>query len=66
MLLLGIAIGCVIGFLLACYGCYSLVIGTLKLTRDDYDGDTYMYVELDKPYIPKRKYVVMKVDRSHN
>lgn len=64
MFVLGLVGGCFLGFLTACYGVYRLIIGTLKVTHDDYDGESYLYVELDKPYIPKHKYVVMRVDRS--
>ena len=59
--------GVAIGFLTACYGMYRLIVGTLKFTHDDLDGDTYMYVELDRPGIDRivnKKYVVMRVYHS--
>ena len=64
MLVLGLIFGFVLGFIFAVICVRRLVIGTLKLARDDYDGDTYMYAELDRPYYPKHKFVVMRVDNS--
>ena len=64
MLAVGIGIGFVLGFMLALIGVRQLIIGTLKLARDDHDGSTYMYVELDRPYYPRYKHVVMRVDNS--
>ena len=64
MLLLGIGIGCVVGFLTACCGFYNLKVGTLKVAYDELDSETYLYIEFDKPYIPKRKYIVLRDGRS--
>lgn len=61
VLLVGIAIGCFLTCLLVGK---RAVIGTLKMAQDEYDGDTYMYVELDRPYFPTQKYVVLRSDRS--
>lgn len=62
MLWLGLAIGCAIGFLIACYRLHKLIVGTLRIA---YDEQTYLFVELDDPNIGKlmdRKYVIMRVD----
>jgi hypothetical protein len=64
MLAIGIIIGFVLGFIFAVVCMSRLVIGTLKVTRDDYDGETYMYVELDRPYYPRDKFAIMRVDNS--
>jgi len=64
MLVIGIIIGFVLGFIFAVLCISRLVIGTLKTRRDEYDGEVYMYVELDRPYAPKHNYVVMRVDNS--
>lgn len=64
MAVLCLILGFVLGFIFAVLSIGRLVIGTLKVTRDDYDGETYMYVELDRPYIPKHKFVVMRVNTS--
>lgn len=64
MLAVGIAIGFVLGFIFAMICVSRLVIGTLKMTQDSYDAEKYMYVELDRPYYPKHKFVVMRVDNS--
>lgn len=68
MLLLGIGLGCVIGFIFACVGFRSLIAGTLKTKRDQYDGDTYLYAELNERangLLTHRKHVVVRVDHSH-
>lgn len=57
-------VGVVIGVFFTCFLVSRLVIGTLKTRRDEYDGEVYLYVELDRPYYPKHKYVVMRVDNS--
>lgn len=64
MLAIGIIVGFVLGFIFAILCMSRLVIGTLKMTRDSYDDETYMYVELDRPYYPKHKFVIMRVDNS--
>lgn len=64
MLAIGIIVGFVLGFIFAVLCISRLVIGTLKMTRDSYDDETYMYVELDRPYYPKHKFVVMRVNNS--
>lgn len=64
MLALGLLIGCVIGFMTACYGVHKMTIGTLRMVHDDHDDETYLYAELDRPYFPTYKRVVMRVDRS--
>lgn len=64
MLAIGIIIGFVLGFIFAAMCVRQLIIGTLKVARDDFDGESYMYVELDRPYYPKYKHVVMRVDSS--
>lgn len=64
MVVFCLILGFVLGFIFSILIISRLVIGTLKVTRDDYDGETYMYVELDKPYIPKHKFVVMRVNTS--
>lgn len=65
MLVLGLLIGCAIGFMTACYGVHKMTIGTLRMVHDDYDGESYLYAELDRPYFPSYKRVVMRVDNSH-
>lgn len=64
MLVIGIIIGFVLGFIFAVLCMSRLVIGTLKTVQDPFDGETYMYTELDRPYYPKHKFVVMRVDNS--
>lgn len=64
MFVIGIIIGFALGFIFAVMCMSRLIIGTLKITRDPYDDETYMYVELDRPYYPKHKFVVMRVDNS--
>lgn len=64
MLAIGIIVGFVLGFIFAILCMSRLVIGTLKTTRDPYDGEMYMYTELDRPYYPKHKFVIMRVDNS--
>lgn len=67
MLVIGIAIGCVVGFVLAVVGFRSLIVGTLKMAVDEYDGDSYLYVELNDRaswLLSSRKHVVMQVDNS--
>lgn len=59
-------LGFTIGVLLMYYIVTRSAIGTLKATRDYFDDDLYLYVELDRPYFPKNKYVVMRVDDSQN
>lgn len=63
-LLLMFGAGLLIGVWITTSIWYRKVIGTLRMTRDEYDGETYLYAELDKPYTPTHKYVVMRVDRS--
>lgn len=65
MFVLGLLAGCVIGFMTACYGVHKMTIGTLKMVRDEHDGESYLYAELDRPYFPSYNRVVMRVDRSH-
>ena len=64
MLAICIGIGFVFGFIFAVLCMSRLVIGTLKMTRDSYDDETYMYVELDRPYYPAHKFAIMRVDNS--
>lgn len=63
-LVLMFAAGFLVGVVITATFWYRKIIGTLRMTRDEYDGDVYMYVELDKPYTPAHKHVVMRVDRS--
>ena len=67
MLLLGVGIGCIAGFMLAIIGFRSLIAGTLKTKVDEYDGDVYLYAELNERanwLLAKRNHVVMCVDHS--
>lgn len=67
MLLLGIGIGCVAGVIFAAIGFLGLTVGTIKTKQDPYDGDVYLYVELNERgryRLTKRDYVVMRVDHS--
>ena len=67
MILLGIGIGCIAGFMLAIIGFRSLIAGTLKTKVDEYDGDVYLYAELNERaswLLVKRNHVVMRVDNS--
>ena len=67
MFFLGIVLGCIIGFTFACIGIRYLIAGTLKTKRDTYDGDVYLYAELNERasgLLAYRNYVVLQVDRS--
>lgn len=63
-LCLMLCVGIFIGIWISYATFYRKIIGTLRMTRDEYDGEMYLYAELDRPYIPKHKYVIMRVDRS--
>lgn len=70
-LVLGLALGILIGMFLFAFGFVNMVGGTLKSAEND-DGDPYLFLDLDRHPndILSRKYAVFKVDhdkiRPHN
>ena len=59
----GIAIGIIIGLLFLS----SSKSGILRVDESDIDGETYLFLELDKPIHKSisKKYVVFKVNREN-
>lgn len=59
----GIAIGIIIGLLFLS----SSKSGILRVDESDIDGETYLFLELDKPVHKSisKKYVVFKVNREN-
>lgn len=70
-LVLGLAVGILIGMFLFAFGFVGMVGGTLKSADND-DGDPYLFLDLDRHPndILRRNYAVFKVDhdkiRSHD
>ena len=62
-LAVGITMGIIIGFLFLS----SSKSGTLRVDESDIDGETYLFLELDKPIHKSisKKYVVFKVNREN-
>ncbi len=63
-MLLMFSAGLLIGVWITASVWHRKIIGTLKIAQDEYDDSNYLYIELDRPYFPKHKYVAMRVDRS--
>lgn len=60
---IGLIIGVIIGLLFLS----SSKTGTLRVDRSDSEGETYLFLELDKPINKSisKKYVVFKVKREN-
>ena len=60
----GLIVGAIVGLLFLS----SSKTGTLRVDESDIDGDTYLFLELDKPVnksISSKKYVIFKVNRKN-
>lgn len=64
-LVLGLAVGILIGMFLFAFGFVNMIGGTLKSAEND-DGDPYLFLDLDRHPndILSRKYAVFKVDHG--
>ena len=61
-------VGLIVGAIVSLLFLSSSKTGTLRVDESDIDGDTYLFLELDKPInksISSKKYVVFKVNRKN-
>jgi hypothetical protein len=63
-LIIGIFIGCFVGFVICTLGFYGFLCGTLKTTYDN--GEQYLFLDMDEypEKMMRRKYALFKVDNS--
>ena len=60
--------GIIIGIIISLLFLSLSKSGTLRVAESDIDGDTYLFLELDKPVnksISSKKYVIFKVNRKN-
>ena len=60
-------VGLIIGAIVSLLFLSSSKTGTLRVDEYDIDGDTYLFLELDKPVNKSisKKYVIFKVNRKN-
>ena len=61
-------VGLMVGAIVSLLFLSSSKTGTLRVDESDIDGDTYLFLELDKPVnksISSKKYVIFKVNRKN-
>ena len=61
-------VGLIVGAIVSLLFLSSSKTGTLRVDESDIDGDTYLFLELDKPVnksISSKKYVIFKVNRKN-
>lgn len=61
------SVGLIVGAIVSILFLSSSKTGTLRVDESDIDGDTYLFLELDKPVNKSisKKYVIFKVNRKN-
>ena len=62
-----LGVGLIVGVIVSLLFLSSSKSGTLRVDESDTDGETYLFLELDKPVHKSisKKYVVFKVNREN-
>lgn len=62
-----LGVGLIVGAIVSLLFLSSSKTGTLRVDESDIDGETYLFLELDKPVHKSisKKYVIFKVNREN-